>query len=212
MNSIDMEKRLAQLELWHDVAARPSTPCVDDLDLMARDEDNDDIEELQKRCIHVRRILNEKRTYPVTTYDKFLDPKKSQVPNAGLGLFVSASTTIPLGTIITYYAGHVHNHISKKSLVDQSYFLLLTGDTIVDPLLTPEVKARFINDPRNEALLNVEFVHDHDAKINWAAIVSIRPIESGEELFISYGDAYWSNVDYEPSTLSCRSLVKQQRE
>ncbi len=44
-----------------------------------------------------------------------------------------------------------------------------------------------MNDPRDETKVNVEV----DAKLQFFAT---RDIQAGEELFFSYGQAYWSEV------------------
>lgn len=66
--------------------------------------------------------------------------------------------------------------------------MMLKGDVFVDPGPLPEVSARYINDPLDEDSINCKFVERDFC----ADVVSIRAILAGEELFMSYGEAYWS--------------------
>jgi SET domain-containing protein len=76
--------------------------------------------------------------------------------------------------------------------------MLVSGDVFVDPGPLPHVKARYINDPLNEEYVNCKFVPE--PKFSRCAVVATRDIECGEELFVSYGEAYWSDRDHGGST------------
>ncbi|OEU15665.1 hypothetical protein FRACYDRAFT_240358 [Fragilariopsis cylindrus CCMP1102] len=111
--------------------------------------------------------------------------------------------TIPEGSVLCFYTGHVHNH-SSASRVDKSYLLWIRGDTLVTAGNMPTtVTARYINDPLNDTLINCRFTvtslppdfdhdQDHEDTIR-SSVVATRPIRLGEELFIGYGDGYWKN-------------------
>ena len=55
------------------------------------------------------------------------------------------------------------------------------------------IKARYINDCLEERSHNVAFVMD--PVMERAAIVALRDIKAGEELFVSYGQAYWDSME-----------------
>ena len=101
----------------------------------------------------------------------------------------SADKVLLPGEIICYYWGHIHNFHSAKLLVDKSYLMLVQGDVLVDPRPLLHIKARYINDPLNEKYVNCKFVPEKFR----SAVVMTRKIRHGEELFVSYGEAYWAN-------------------
>ena len=203
--------RLKQLEFWKELAIRPISreEChPNDLDLFDREED--DIQSLQERCHTVRQEMN-MNLPPIetTVWDDALQAKTSLIQNAGYGLFYLPTkhpdvrdnddhsrtgnsvgdVVIPKGTAICYYTGHIHTFQSARSMVqDKSYLMALVGEILVDPRLCPTIKARFINDPLNEDLNNCQFIPEELR----AAVVTTRDIQPGEELFVSYGELYWS--------------------
>jgi hypothetical protein len=194
-------RRLEMLELWRELAIRPKREeWVEDSELF--DQELDDVQELTKRCLRVRELMNDSLPPVEDAHDRHLVASKSGIPNAGLGLFFDPSTgleeevsndgedgtSIDTGTIICYYTGHIHNYHSAKGLKDTSYLMLVNGGILVDAAPLPQIKARYINDPLNEKFVNCKFVPD---KLR-SALVATRRITRGEELFASYGDAYWA--------------------
>lgn len=118
------------------------------------------------------------------------------------------SVIIPKGTTICYYTGHIHTFNSSRGLTDKSYLMMvmtsdgnnnknnsnshqqtsIIGDVFVDPLPMKHVKARYLNDPLNDELVNCHYV-----AMPWrSAVVALRDIQPNEELFASYGDWYWA--------------------
>jgi hypothetical protein len=192
--------RLRYLELWYELAIRPTADDCwnEDADLLL--QPNDHLETLQQRCWHVRALRNQVLpTPPVVPLEDYLMSMTSQIPHAGQGLFYCPSPTlqdaavlptIPAHTLICYYSGHVHNAASARRLVDRSYLMLLHGDVWIDARPCPEVKARYINDPCRDEDCNCMFRADPSGL--YAQVISIRTIVPGEELFASYGDAYWA--------------------
>ena len=61
--------------------------------------------------------------------------------------------------------------------------MLVANDVLVDPGPLSHVKARYINDPMNEAIVNGKF--EPAPEIHRFAVVATRDIERGEELFIT---------------------------
>lgn len=203
-------RRLHQLEQWLELAIRPS---LDDLvdasdgDLLRDDDGIDDLIELQKRCNEACQVRNDLwtscssvRAHHVMLDDE-LQPLPSQVPEAGLGLFFKPKDTnkcICQGETICYYWGHVHNFRSAKQLRNRSYLMLVQGHALVDPGPLLFIKARYINDPCNELLYNVQFSPEQ----NRSAVIATRDIEPGEELFVAYGDAYWTQQPFSPRIMT----------
>lgn len=160
------------------------------------------LRDLEQQLLNARAELNANLPpCPTETYFPNLMVKPSLIPKAGMGLFTTEFLTA--GQIIAYYTGHRHDYLSQKYLSDTRYLLQLGNSCrFVDPAPCLDVKARYINDPRNDELANVSFVPDAN---HWRAnIVCRRDICAGEELFISYGDKYWMrHEDEESSILTC---------
>ena len=184
-------RRLGILERWYELAVRPDEEeCYpEDGDLLKLEVDN--CPELLRRCTLVRNLLNAKYLpYIEGQFENDLVPLESTIPNAGLGLFYkpSASKSIREGETICYYQGHMHNYTSAKHIADRSYLMVVQGNLLVDPGPMLHVKARYINDPLNESFINCKFIPLHFC----SAVVATRDISPNEELFVEYGDAYWS--------------------
>lgn len=104
-----------------------------------------------------------------------------------------STPAVPGDTTLCYYTGHIHSFSSSRELTqDRSYLLWVRGDTLVDPRSLLYVKARYINDPRNDDAVNCKFVPEKvDGADVRAAVVTTRTVFPGEELFVTYGDHYW---------------------
>lgn len=194
----DHWERVQQLERWRELAIRPTREeChADDQQMLEQEQDN--LAELQRRCLQVRDLMNQRLPPQVSLLEHQLVCHASRIPNSGKGLFYKPvdseragdETPIPVGEILCYYYGHIHDFHSTKQLTDTSYLMLVGGNVFVDPRLCPDIKARYINDPLNEALVNCKFVPEPMSFRS--AVVSTREIHPQTELFISYGDFYWS--------------------
>ena len=129
------------------------------------------------------------------------------------------SSVIPKDTVICYYTGHVHTFSSSRRVVDdRSYLLSVRGDLLVDPRLCPHVKARYINDPLHDKHVNCVYKDidgggndkgrrsssssssssDSKSPPPRLAVVTLRAIQPNEELFVSYGEAYWNQHQHGP--------------
>jgi hypothetical protein len=196
-------KRLFYLEKWFELAIRPSdTECFDaDRDLLNRVEDN--LKELLKRCISARHEMNSSLPNHELALDHMLKVSESSIANAGKGLFfepkfIDTQQVIQPGTIICYYTGHHHNYQSVKTLDDRSYLMCISGDVFVDPGPCPQIKARYINDPIRIDAINCKYVPEpHYFR---SAVVATKVILPGEELFVSYGEAYWAQQNVEATS------------
>lgn len=195
-------RRLQQLERWRELAIRPATSDChpDDCDLLR--EQSDDLGALTTRCLQVRALMNENLLPHELVLDEELIPQESSIPNSGLGLFYcpSPSRPIPEGSVVCHYAGQLHNFRSSNFIKDKSYLMLVSGDLLVDP--GPQVKARYINDPIIDEYINCKFVPRSEQFC--CAVVATRDIQPGEELFVSYGEAYWSQQSEQGTPYSPR--------
>ncbi|CAB9498584.1 SET domain [Seminavis robusta] len=192
-----LQKRLNQLEIWREIAVRPTQEECHQQDWDLWESPTDDLVKLSMRCISVRAEMNANLPVLVDPQDDNLCSAPSTIPgDSGLGLFLKPLDGKPLrqGDRLCYYYGHIHNFQSAKLLEDRSYLLGLHGDLMVDagPACLRHIHARFINDPLNEAYVNCQFIPDKEDMLARAAVVSTREIQPEEELFVAYGDAYWS--------------------
>ena len=190
-------RRLQALERWRELAIRPSPDDCrpEDLDLLEAEQD--DCRALAQRCRQARDQLNQnlpRRMY-TGNYENDLRPRPSSIPGAGLGLFYepispNAECSISKGSLLCYYYGHLHDFHSAKLLTDRRYLMLVREGIMVDPGPLPHIKARYINDPLNADFVNCKFVPESDNYCS--AVIATRSIEPREEIFVSYGDGYWS--------------------
>lgn len=127
--------------------------------------------------------------------------KRSNIKNAGNGLFVKQKKGFRTGQRITTYGGYVLPDEETADASDSAYLMpdeygriwdakYINRDNIHSDL------GRWINDPKDtrfspncEARL-IEYETPREARIE---IFAIRPIRGGEEIFLSYGDNYWSS-------------------
>jgi hypothetical protein len=202
-------RRVHNLCQWYELGIRPSLSSSSMLNLAAhkhKDEDLfnanvDDLQTLLLRSIHAQDDLNTNLP-PHPLGDFHLKVAPSTIQDAGNGLF--ALENIPKGAIACYYSGNRHHYQSQKRFKGKARAYLLKlqngwpsydrrNDGFLDALPTEGVLARFINDPRLEERCNVTFKHIKEPGIWHCPVVSLRDIVAGEELFISYGPAYWSD-------------------
>lgn len=120
--------------------------------------------------------------------------RPSTVRGAGQGLF--ALERIEAGVTIGEYTGDVvDSRWRAMRLRDRSY-LAPTCDTafFIDALRRPEVMMRYLcHHPRKEKR-NAQFMDQGIRKF----VVTTRPVDPGEELFIGYGDTYWRMMGISP--------------
>jgi hypothetical protein len=207
----DLTRRLVYLEQWRELAIRPSMDDAfaedHDLLLLGNDDDDDeeypvgdDLPELTRRCLDARQTANAHLPLSIGPNDAFLEVRTSHIPGAGLGLFVIGGGTpssgrggFAVGEIVCYYYGHVHNYRSAATLVDRSYLLHVHGNILIDAGPLPSILARYINDPCHAGTVNVKFVPE--IKQQRIAVVAFKFLNIGQELFVDYGDAYWSQQE-----------------
>lgn len=124
--------------------------------------------------------------------------KKSQLPNAGKGLYTNQP--IAKGEKIIEYKGEIIDwkEYEKRVAEDKDgYLFFINKKRCIDAYSTPRYKARYANDAaglsRVKGLKNnacYEIFGDQ------CFIVSTRNIEAGEEIFVSYSKDYWDCIRY----------------
>jgi hypothetical protein len=109
---------------------------------------------------------------------------KSTIENAGLGVFTLEK--IPSNT-------HIGNYEGKKSTKKTGIYLFELSNKInIDANDYPRCYIAMINDVyKSENKINCEFLIDVKKKL--IEIWSIVDIDVGVELFVSYGNDYWSD-------------------
>ena len=134
-------------------------------------------------------------------YKKRIVVKKSNIKNAGLGVF--ANMFLEKGTFLGYYKGKVYqaDNLTDKELdfLDESaYVMAIYGDKGDDEQITKYVDSsdtnkhvsnwtRYINGAKyKKDKPNVQFTQ----KISRMHIETLRDIEKGEELIADYGPGY----------------------
>ena len=198
---VQLFRRLEYLETWRELAIRPSRDDCDPDDHPLLDNELDDCVELDKRCAKVRRQMNERLPPIEEVLDSDLVAKPSQIPAAGMGLFYEGTRTIQQGETLCYYTGHIHSFRSARQLMDKSYLMMVQKEVLVDPREVISIKARFINDPLDEDFVNCEFVPEELR----SAVVAKRDIDPGTELFVSYGEGYWTQHSEKGTILSTQN-------
>jgi hypothetical protein len=127
-----------------------------------------------------------------------LKVKKSQLPNAGKGLFTTAP--IEKGTKIVEYLGEIIDWKEYERRVERDedgYLFFVNKKHCIDAFNTPEHIARYANDAaglsRVKGLKNNSV---YDTEGNRCFIVATRDIEPGEEIFVNYTKDYWDCIRY----------------
>ncbi len=119
--------------------------------------------------------------------------KKSQLPNAGKGLFTTK--TIRKDHKIIEYRGEIINYTEyrQRARKEQDHYLFyLSRKIIIDALHTPQYKARYANDAKGfTRLKGMRNNSDYVIFGKKCFIVASREIKAGEEIFVNYTDSYW---------------------
>jgi uncharacterized protein len=126
--------------------------------------------------------------------EKHLYIRKSQLPNAGHGLFTKVE--ISKGTRIVEYKGSIHTWNEVKHLDGHNgYLLRINWKTVINAEPFKKALARYANDARGlkriEGLLNnAEYVTEG----NRCFIEAKRKIRKKEEILVGYGKEYWQLI------------------
>jgi hypothetical protein len=123
--------------------------------------------------------------------EKYLFIKKSKLPNAGKGLFTKKD--IPKGTRIVEYKGKLRKWKEVKHLDGYNgYLMYITRNVVIDAQPAIKTFGRYANDANGFGRVkhlknNCEYVSDGSK----CYIESLRAIQKGEELLVSYGKDFW---------------------
>jgi SET domain-containing protein len=111
--------------------------------------------------------------------------KQSSIQNAGLGVFTNEF--IPKGQIIDEYFGE----LLELDYSPSKYYFEIKDGLGIDAFNYPRCFMAMINDAYETVNQNnCDFTID--TTNNQVFVLSIRDIHQNEELFISYGDYYWT--------------------
>ena len=113
--------------------------------------------------------------------------KKSGIARAGKGLFVKRdfATNEKLGD----YKGQRMSVAAFAAQRPESAYGYRFKDKIIDAKKTQSTITRNINDARDDAKTNSEFVDR--IRQNKVEVLATKPIKSGSEVFVDYGPNYW---------------------
>jgi hypothetical protein len=152
----------------------------------------------------------------------------SQLVGAGEGLFTKR--TWAAKDVVCRYTGDIldgrsaYDAAGSGDHIRTAYLMRLASGVSVDAGPHLGVKARYINDctwppaacpssaatpGAGNARVNVKFVKRPTERC--ALVVALRDIDEGEEIFVSYGDAYWAKHGATCVPVPVPSLTDQRR-
>lgn len=121
--------------------------------------------------------------YHKSTFNLYIS--KSNVHNAGLGVFTRE--LIPKDSIIDEYYGDVYEISHSPS----RYYFEIEEGVGIDAFHLPRCYMAMINDAYGSShTVNCEFIINKSVKRVF--VKALNAIEPGQELYISYGDEYWT--------------------
>lgn len=133
---------------------------------------------------------------PTEAEHRFVEPRVSTIPGAGLGLFVRPSRILRQGTIILEYRGRMQKELPKNSDLCPYTVALsnadLMGNQYIDALSAAGdvlCLAALIND-KGASAANVCFSELPHIP-GRVFVMTLRDIGPQEEVFVSYGKGYW---------------------
>jgi uncharacterized protein len=127
-----------------------------------------------------------------------LSIKKSQIPSAGKGLW--AEKNFKRGEIIVKYEGE---KISWKECLKRNqdqegygdYYFFISKNNCIDAQYTTWAHGRYANDASGLSRIDGLRNNTRYEIINGEVVIrASRNIKSGEEIFVSYGRAYWNTM------------------
>ncbi len=127
-----------------------------------------------------------------------LNVKKSQIQNAGKGLFTTSK--ILKGSKVIEYKGEIIDWKEYEKRVandEDGYLFFINKKNCIDAYHTPQHKARYANDA--EGLSVVKGLKNnckYEVFNNKCFIVAEKNINAGEEIFVTYTKEYWDCIRY----------------
>lgn len=127
-----------------------------------------------------------------------LKVKRSQLPNAGKGLFTT--TAIKKKDRIVEYKGEIINWKEYEKRVKEDkdgYLFFVNRNHCIDAYNTPEHVARYANDAAGlSRVKGLKNNASYEIFGKQCFIVAERDIEAGEEIFVNYTKEYWDCIRY----------------
>lgn len=122
--------------------------------------------------------------------------KPSSIDGAGKGL--SVTRDVPTDGVITEYTGDLVPVRGDDGEADEfqgsAYVLELTRTLALDAARSNTAEGRMVNDPTGSGKqANARFCINQRAKT--VTLRATRPLKKGDEVFVSYGDSYWPQMD-----------------
>lgn len=124
--------------------------------------------------------------------------KKSQLPNAGKGLY----TTKPIkkGEQVIEYVGEIIDwkEYEKRVLEDKDgYLFYMNKKRCIDAYATPQHKARYANDALGlSRIKGLKNNCKYEVINNRCFIIAEKDIMANEEILVSYTKEYWDCIRY----------------
>ncbi|MFT4154673.1 SET domain-containing protein [Parafilimonas sp.] len=122
--------------------------------------------------------------------------KRSTIPGAGKGLFTRKF--IAKGTRIVQYKGYTTTWKAVQQRKDfNGYVYYINRNTVIDAKNYVTTFARYANDANGlTRIKNVKNNCTYIVEGNRVFVEALKDIHPGEELFVSYGRAYWEVIRY----------------
>ena len=122
----------------------------------------------------------------------YLYVETSQIPNSGKGLFCAID--IYKDEMIAVFTGEFLNNLEAEVRAitkNDRYFIMMPDGSTLDSM-NADCFAKYAND----AAVSSETTFKNNSKIAFdddgqVGLIALRKIKSGEEIFCSYGKAYW---------------------
>ena len=128
--------------------------------------------------------------------EKKLIVKRSQLPDAGKGLFTKVF--IPKGTKVVQYKGKITTWkgVDHKE-GNNGYIYFVRRDYVIDARTWPSALARYANDAEGLQKVkglrnNAEYMEEGEK----VYIITTKDIPAGSEIFVEYGKEYWAAIRY----------------
>jgi hypothetical protein len=132
----------------------------------------------------LRRLRRPSRRWP----HMGVEARRSRIPQAGDGLY--AARRFVAGEVLGEYYGRVLTMYQAARLENRDYLMGGFGlNAHVDARFALDCPARYVNDHFDPGRLNARFIKSRVERR--AKLVATRLIFPGEEIYASYGEAYW---------------------
>ncbi len=127
--------------------------------------------------------------------EESLEIKTSQIPGTGLGLYTKVN--IKKGDLISEFTGEFIDNKELEILLKQKsfYYLICWDEEKTLNVENSNCFAKYANDAKGftriDGLKNNAKIVWHEEKL---FISATKKINSGQEIFVSYGKDYWDNL------------------